>query len=106
MSLIVRLSSIQRKDFLCFQHLFSILSYYVRQQEDVEFEADKKVEKAWIYILMDFKEELLQRPLLANYSSKGDHGLEYVARCVRDAQDPDKTHYREVKQDSVRIKEK
>ncbi|XP_075548103.1 gamma-glutamylaminecyclotransferase-like isoform X4 [Dermacentor variabilis] len=59
--------------------------YYVRSEEDIELltrqlndEKTKKKLKAWIYFLKDYREELLQRPYLASYSSKGDHGLEYV----------------------------
>ncbi|XP_077524418.1 gamma-glutamylaminecyclotransferase-like isoform X2 [Amblyomma americanum] len=58
--------------------------YYVRTEEDVEMSADqpdekcKKRLKAWIYFLKNYREELLQRPHIADYSSKGNHGLEYV----------------------------
>ncbi|XP_054927380.1 uncharacterized protein [Dermacentor andersoni] len=59
--------------------------YYVRSEEDIELltsqlndKKTKKKLKAWIYFLKDYREELLQRPYLASYSSKGDHGLEYV----------------------------
>ncbi|XP_049272129.1 serine/threonine-protein kinase SIK2 isoform X3 [Rhipicephalus sanguineus] len=58
--------------------------YYLRTEEDIELtsksndEKTKKKLKAWIYFLKDYREELLQRPYIANYSSKGDHGLEYV----------------------------
>lgn len=74
----------------------------MRQQEDVEFVADKKLDKAWMYTLIDFKEELLQKPMMANYSSYGEHGLRYVERYLRDLQDPHKTHYKEVKEKRVR----
>ncbi|XP_003737005.1 putative gamma-glutamylcyclotransferase CG2811 isoform X2 [Galendromus occidentalis] len=53
-------------------------NYYLRQQEDVEFELDKRIEKAWVYMMMNFRDELLQKSLMANYSSKGPHGLQYV----------------------------
>ncbi|KAH8023488.1 hypothetical protein HPB51_014737 [Rhipicephalus microplus] len=58
--------------------------YYLRTEEDIELtsksndEKTKKRLRAWIYFLKDYREELLQRPYIANYSSKGDHGLEYV----------------------------
>uniref|UniRef100_A0A6M2E4R1 Gamma-glutamylcyclotransferase family protein n=1 Tax=Amblyomma tuberculatum TaxID=48802 RepID=A0A6M2E4R1_9ACAR len=76
--------------------------YYVRTEEDVELSADqpdeksKKQMKAWIYFLKNYREELLQRPYLAEYSSKGNHGLEYVPRYLRRAQDPENSHTKEV----------
>lgn len=76
--------------------------YYLRTEEDIELtsksndEKTKKELKAWIYFLKDYREELLQRPYIANYSSKGDHGLEYVPRYLRKAQDPKNSHWQEV----------
>uniref|UniRef100_A0A023FRI4 Gamma-glutamylcyclotransferase family protein n=1 Tax=Amblyomma cajennense TaxID=34607 RepID=A0A023FRI4_AMBCJ len=76
--------------------------YYVRTEEDVELSADqpdekcKKQLKAWIYFLKNYREELLQRPHIADYSSKGNHGLEYVPRYLRRAQDPNNSHTKEV----------
>ncbi|XP_075548101.1 gamma-glutamylaminecyclotransferase-like isoform X3 [Dermacentor variabilis] len=77
--------------------------YYVRSEEDIELltrqlndEKTKKKLKAWIYFLKDYREELLQRPYLASYSSKGDHGLEYVPRYLRQAKDPKNLHRQEV----------
>ncbi|XP_037574094.1 gamma-glutamylaminecyclotransferase isoform X1 [Dermacentor silvarum] len=77
--------------------------YYVRSEEEIELlasksndEKTKKKIKAWIYFLKDYREELLQRPYLANYSSKGDHGLEYVPRYLRQAQDPKNLHTQDV----------
>uniref|UniRef100_A0A131XL02 Gamma-glutamylcyclotransferase family protein n=1 Tax=Hyalomma excavatum TaxID=257692 RepID=A0A131XL02_9ACAR len=76
--------------------------YYLRTEEDVELtrksndeETTKKL-KAWIYFLKDYREELLKKPCIANYSSKGDHGLEYVPRYLRQAQDPKNLHRQEV----------
>lgn len=76
--------------------------YYLRTEEDIELtsksndEKTKKRLRAWIYFLKDYREELLQRPYIANYSSKGDHGLEYVPRYLRKAQDPQNLHWQEV----------
>lgn len=77
--------------------------YYVRSEEDIELltsqlndEKTKKKLKAWIYFLKDYREDLLQRPYLASYSSKGDHGLEYVPRYLRQAKDPKNLHRQEV----------
>lgn len=38
---------------------------------------------AWIYVIKKFKNELLSKPLLENYSSTGNHGLRYVERYLR-----------------------
>lgn len=74
--------------------------YYVRTEEDVELDQpvgnNKKQLKAWVYFLKNYREELLQRPYIANYSSKGDHGLEYVPRYIRKAQDPKNVHTQQV----------
>ncbi|XP_077563643.1 gamma-glutamylaminecyclotransferase-like isoform X1 [Haemaphysalis longicornis] len=74
--------------------------YYVRTEEDVELDqpngSNKKQLKAWAYFLRNYREEMLQKPYLENYSSKGDHGLEYVPRYLRQAQDPKNLHIQQV----------
>ncbi|XP_003737037.1 gamma-glutamylaminecyclotransferase [Galendromus occidentalis] len=67
--------------------------YYRRLEEHVELE-DGSMTRAWLYTLRDFKEDLLQRPMMADYSSKGPHGLEYNKA---DVDDPGHTHYDDVK---------
>lgn len=74
--------------------------YYVRTEEDVELDqpngGSKKRLKVWVYFLKNYREDLLQRPHLESYSSKGDHGLEYVPRYIRQAQDPQNLHTQQV----------
>uniref|UniRef100_G3MSE7 Gamma-glutamylcyclotransferase family protein n=2 Tax=Amblyomma TaxID=6942 RepID=G3MSE7_AMBMU len=83
--------------------------YYVRTEEDVELAADqlgekcKKQLRVWIYFLKNYREELLQRPYIADYSSKGQHGLEYVPRYLRLAQDPKNSHAKEVLNEAVSL---
>ncbi|GIX89573.1 hypothetical protein CDAR_390173 [Caerostris darwini] len=47
----------------------------------------------WAYFLIDFREHLLRLPYLEDYSSKGEHGLEYVTRYRRTHHE---THHRDV----------
>ncbi|CAN7982770.1 unnamed protein product [Ixodes hexagonus] len=73
--------------------------YYVRTEEDVEavdLAGNSIRQKAWIYFLKSYKEELLNKPYLQDYSSKGDHGLEYVERYLRKVKDPKNHHRQEV----------
>ncbi|OQR73300.1 gamma-glutamylaminecyclotransferase B isoform 1 [Tropilaelaps mercedesae] len=72
-------------------------TYYKRQAEDIELD-DGSTLSAWAYFLVDFKEELLQKPLLENYSSSGAHGLVYTSRYLRDRKDPKHEHYLQVKE--------
>ncbi|RVE42378.1 hypothetical protein evm_012999 [Chilo suppressalis] len=57
-------------------------SYYVRELDDIRVikeGTDEVMEmKCWVYYLKRFKSELLNRPFLENYSSKGGHGLPYM----------------------------
>ncbi|KAL0809549.1 hypothetical protein ABMA28_011083 [Loxostege sticticalis] len=64
-------------------------SYYVRELDDITVVGKGEVPevkeiKCWVYFLKKFKQELLQRPLLEVYSSKGGHGLPYMERSKRD----------------------
>ena len=64
--------------------------HYTRRQErvqlveisekDSEFKVGDVINGAWIYLLADFKAEMLQLPFLTEYKSKGPHGLAYVER--------------------------
>ena len=38
----------------------------------------------WIYILKKHKEEMLELPLLSEYTSEGDHCRPYVPRSARE----------------------
>ncbi|XP_032455346.1 putative gamma-glutamylcyclotransferase CG2811 isoform X2 [Nasonia vitripennis] len=63
--------------------------FYVRTEEDVllapeneiksgaTFEKAGEATKAWIYILPNFRESLLDLPMYESYSSEGSHGLKY-----------------------------
>lgn len=73
--------------------------YYVRTEEEVEgvdLKGKGICQRAWIYFLKSYKQELLNRPHLEDYSSKGDHGLEYVERYLRKVKDPRNSHRQEV----------
>lgn len=43
--------------------------YYSRVEEEVEFQNGDRT-RAWLYVLENFKPELLEGPLLSEYSSK------------------------------------
>ncbi|EEC19489.1 gamma-glutamylaminecyclotransferase isoform X1 [Ixodes scapularis] len=73
--------------------------YYVRTEEEVQgvdLSGNSIRRTAWIYFLKSYKEELLSKPYLEDYSSKGDHGLEYVERYLRKVKDPKSAHREEV----------
>ena len=49
--------------------------------------------KAWIYILPNFRQSLLQLPMYTSYNNEGSHGLKYCERYLRD---PNYNHRLEV----------
>ncbi|CAH2056273.1 unnamed protein product, partial [Iphiclides podalirius] len=57
-------------------------NYYIREIDNIDIKKDYSNEKetirCWIYFLKNFKEELLSKPMLENYSSKGSHGMPYM----------------------------
>ncbi|CAK1593130.1 unnamed protein product [Parnassius mnemosyne] len=57
-------------------------NYYIREIDNIEIKKDDvdntETMKCWIYFLKSFKEELLTKPMLENYSSAGSHGLPYL----------------------------
>ncbi|KAF4531703.1 hypothetical protein B566_EDAN012510 [Ephemera danica] len=52
-------------------------NFYVREQEDISTDPDRKIQKCWVYLIKKFRHELLQQPHLECYESKGPHGLQY-----------------------------
>jgi len=59
-------------------------NYYQRRIETVIKNDDKKEIDCWIYILKQYKEEMLKLPMLSNYRSEDDHGRPYIARSERE----------------------
>lgn len=71
--------------------------YYERTIEEVEvIGQETAVTKAAVYFLKKYKPTLLEKPCFETYSSKGDHGLEYVPRYLRERADPEAKHWKEV----------
>ncbi|XP_049882898.1 putative gamma-glutamylcyclotransferase CG2811 isoform X5 [Pectinophora gossypiella] len=62
-------------------------NYYEREVDDIIITSEKGEQqtiKCWIYFLKKFKKELLKRPMMDSYSSRGSHGLPYLERSKRD----------------------
>ena len=57
---------------------------YVRQQKQFTTANDSIIE-AWIYLLKDYKLEMLELEYYESYQSEGSHGKRYVPRYVRNA---------------------
>ncbi|XP_049882896.1 putative gamma-glutamylcyclotransferase CG2811 isoform X3 [Pectinophora gossypiella] len=56
-------------------------NYYEREVDDIIITSEKGEQqtiKCWIYFLKKFKKELLKRPMMDSYSSRGSHGLPYL----------------------------
>lgn len=73
--------------------------YYVRKEEEVDLvdhEGRTVRQRVWIYFLKNYRQELLSKTFLEEYSSKGNHGLEYVPRYLRFTKDPKNSHRHEV----------
>ncbi|XP_028156640.1 putative gamma-glutamylcyclotransferase CG2811 isoform X2 [Ostrinia furnacalis] len=63
-------------------------SYYVRELDDITVVGKGEVPevkemKCWVYFLKKFKQDLMTRPLLEVYSSRGGHGLPYMERLSK-----------------------
>ncbi|XP_072937633.1 putative gamma-glutamylcyclotransferase CG2811 isoform X2 [Epargyreus clarus] len=73
-------------------------NYYIRTMDDIIIERNRSLEKevvcCWVYFLMNFKPELLNKQQFENYSSSDTHGLPYMERSKRD---PTYNYYPEVK---------
>ena len=68
-------------------HLDELESYpklYNRRKECIQLIETGEIIQCLVYILTSFRDELLDLPHQDSYSSKGDHGLPYVARYLRD----------------------
>ncbi|KAF2900385.1 hypothetical protein ILUMI_05808 [Ignelater luminosus] len=60
-------------------------SFYVRELYDVKrIDANAQNIKAWIYVMKNFKPELLHKPFFDDYSSEGAHGLKFATKFERD----------------------
>ncbi|VDL75365.1 unnamed protein product [Nippostrongylus brasiliensis] len=59
-------------------------SLYWRQEEKILM-SDGTETTAWIYLLRKWRPDIynVSTPMMSNYSSKGEHGREYVERYVR-----------------------
>ena len=56
---------------------------YVRQVHSFEA-ANGNIIEAWIYLLREYKPEMLELEFYESYSSEGSHGKHYVSRYLRD----------------------
>lgn len=56
---------------------------YVRQLQSFET-TDGKIVEAWVYLLQEYKPEMLELEFFESYFSEGKHGKQYVARYNRD----------------------
>lgn len=56
---------------------------YTRREEEITL-VDGTLVEAWAYFLTNFQPDLLERPFLESYESRGSHNLPYVARYIRD----------------------
>lgn len=60
--------------------------FYLRELYDViPINNPEDIQKVWIYVIKHFNNELLNQPLLANYSNFGSHNRKYVERYFRHA---------------------
>uniref|UniRef100_A0A7I5E9T0 Gamma-glutamylcyclotransferase family protein n=1 Tax=Haemonchus contortus TaxID=6289 RepID=A0A7I5E9T0_HAECO len=57
---------------------------YWRQEEKILMSNNTET-TAWIYLMRKWRPDIYEHatPMMSNYSSKGDHGREYVVRYVR-----------------------
>lgn len=58
---------------------------YVRQVQSFET-ADGKIVEAWIYLLQEYKPEMLELAFYESYLSEGQHGKQYVARYSQESE--------------------
>ncbi len=59
---------------------------YERQVHSFETTADGKMIEAWIYLLREYKPEMLELEFYESYSSEGSHGKQYVPRYSQDTE--------------------
>ncbi|KAG8236472.1 hypothetical protein J437_LFUL016972 [Ladona fulva] len=65
-------------------------TFYERQIEEIQkINSEVSPENfhsvnCWVYFLKNFRPELLNSPMLQCYQSKGDHGLPYLERYLRE----------------------
>ncbi|KAB7505203.1 putative gamma-glutamylcyclotransferase [Armadillidium nasatum] len=71
--------------------------YYKRKVKEVILEESGEKCEVWIYLLHTFKDSMLNLPFLVSYESKGDHGLPYVMRYLREK--PGSEYWSDVKQE-------
>lgn len=57
-------------------------NFYIREIKSIRLKNDNVID-AWVYFLKTFKKELLQKTMYETYSNKGDHGLKYLERYLR-----------------------
>lgn len=61
-------------------------NFYVRELYDVApINNPEVVQKVSIYVIKNFNNDLLNQPLLANYSTFGSHNRKYIERHLRDS---------------------
>lgn len=67
-------------------------NYYIRDLYDIEAsnETHEKI-KAWIYVIRNFRKELLNQPFYESYSNSGNHEKRYMERYLRDDANDHKT---------------
>ncbi|XP_018571032.1 putative gamma-glutamylcyclotransferase CG2811 isoform X2 [Anoplophora glabripennis] len=54
-------------------------NYYIRDLYDVEsLNETREKTKAWIYVIKNFKKDLLNQPFYESYSNSGSHGKRYM----------------------------
>lgn len=58
-------------------------TYYTRMKIEVTSASEDFTDKPWVYFINQYKQELLDLPMYANYDSYASHGLRYVERCDR-----------------------
>jgi len=59
-------------------------TFYTRELEKIVLCSDDVELESWIYLMKNFKPEMLEREYFADYSSSGAHGLKYTGRYQRD----------------------
>ena len=59
------------------------------QLQKVILQETKEEIECWIYLLHDYKSQMLQFPYLISYSSNGEHGQKYVSNYLRDERGAD-----------------
>ena len=73
--------SVIDKQLAALDKLENVPHFYVRKEVDIIMEGEK-TKKCWLYVLPDFKEELLDEETIDDYEA-GARGKEYVPRYLR-----------------------